>query len=122
MTISLMLYHNPNCSKSRAALTLLKENNVKFETVYYLDHPPDKKEIRALAVKLGIHLKQLLRKNEATYEQFDLDNEKLIEEMVLDIVSEHPILIERPILVRGEKAIIGRPPETVLQFAQEPTP
>jgi len=64
----------------------------------------------------------LLRKNEATYEQFDLDNEKLSEEIVLDIVSEHPILLERPILVRGEKAIIGIPPEAVLQFAQEPTP
>ncbi len=122
MINSLKLYHNPDSSKSRAALALLEENDIEFETIYYLDHPPNKEEIRALAVKLGLNLKQLLRKNEATFEQFDLDDEELSEEIVLDIVSEHPILIERPILVRGDKAVIGRPPEAVLQFAQETTP
>ena len=122
MTNSLKLYHNPDSSKSWAALALLEENDIEFETIYYLDHPPNKEEIRTLAVKLGLNVKQLLRKNEATFEQFDLDDEELSEEIVLDIVSEHPILIERPILVRGDKAVIGRPPEAVLQFAQETTP
>ena len=92
MTNSLKLYHNPDSSKSRAALALLEENDIEFETIYYLDHPPNKEEIRALAVKLGLNLKQLLRRNEATFEQFDLDDEELSEEIVLDIVSEHPIL------------------------------
>ena len=92
MINSLKLYHNPDSSKSRAALALLEENDIEFETIYYLDHPPNKEEIRALAVKLGLNLKQLLRRNEATFEQFDLDDEELSEEIVLDIVSEHPIL------------------------------
>lgn len=119
MTNSLRLYHNPDCSKSRAALALLEENDIEFETVYYLDHPPSKEEIRELATKIGITLRALLRKNEAVFEQFELDDMELSEEIVLDIVSEHPILIERPILVKGEKAVIGRPPEAILELARE---
>lgn len=119
MTNSLRLYHNPDCSKSRAALALLEENDIEFETVYYLEHPPSKEEIRELATKIGITLRALLRKNEAVFEQFELDDMELSEEIVLDIVSEHPILIERPILVKGEKAVIGRPPEAILELARE---
>lgn len=119
MTNSLRLYHNPDCSKSRAALALLEENDIEFETVYYLDHPPSKEEIRELATKIGITLRALLRKNEAVFEQFELDDMELSEDIVLDIVSEHPILIERPILVKGEKAVIGRPPEAILELARE---
>lgn len=121
MTKLLRLYHNPDCSKSRAALALLEENDIKFETVYYLDHPPSKEDIRGLAAKIGITIRELLRKSEATFEQFELDNKELSEEIVLDIVSKHPILIQRPILVKGEKAVIGRPPEAILGLAREVT-
>lgn len=121
MTNSLKLFHNPDCSKSRAALALLEENGIEFETVYYLEHQPSKEQIRELATKIGISVRELLRKSEATYEQFELDNEELSEEIVLDIVSKHPILIERPILVSGQKAVIGRPPEAILELARETT-
>lgn len=119
MTNSLKLYHNPDCSKSRAALALLEENEIEFETVYYLEHPPSKDEIRGLAAKIGLSVREILRKNETTYEQFELDDMELSDEIVLDIVSRHPILIERPILVKGNKAVIGRPPEAVLELAKE---
>ena len=115
----LKFYHNPDCSNSRAALALLEENDIEFETVYYLDHPPNKEEIRALAAKIGIPVRELLRKSEATYEQFELDDMELSEEIVLDIVSEHPILIERRIMVKGKKAVIDRPPEAILKLARE---
>lgn len=121
MTNLLKLYHNPDCSKSRAALALLEENGIEFETVYYLECPPGKAEIRELAAKIGITVRELLRTNEATYEQFELGNEELSEEIVLDIVSGHPILIERPILVSEDKAVIGRPPEAVLALARGTT-
>lgn len=119
MTNSLRLYHNPDCSKSRAVLALLEENEIEFETVYYLEYPPSKAEIRALATKIGIPVRELLRTNEAVYEQFELGNEELSEEIVLDIASKHPILIERPILVSRDKAVIGRPPEAALALARE---
>lgn len=118
MENSLKLYHNPNCSKSRAALALLEENDFDVDIVYYLDNPPAKEEIRALAEKLALPLRKILRKSEAAYEQFNLNDKDLNEEIVLDIVAKHPILIERPILQIGEKAVIGRPPERVIEFAK----
>lgn len=118
MNNSIKLYHNPNCSKSRAALALLEENDFDVDIVYYLDQPPSKDEIRALAAKLGLPLRKILRKSEPAYEQFNLHDKGLNEEIVLDIVTKHPILIERPILLIGEKAVIGRPPERVVEFAK----
>lgn len=112
------LYHNPNCSKSRAVLALLEENEVPVETVYYLETPPSVKELRALLKKLGIPVRDLLRRNEPEYEELGLDDESLAEEIVLDLVSRHPRLIQRPIIIRGDKAVIGRPPEIVLKLLE----
>ncbi len=110
------IYHNPHCSKSRAALALLEENDITPEIIYYLETPPDTDELKSLLNKLGMDIREILRKNEAEYDEFGLEDESLNEEIVLDIVSRHPKLIQRPILIQGDRAILGRPPENVLQL------
>lgn len=108
------IYHNPRCSKSRATLALLEENDIKPEIVYYLESPPDTELLKNLLSKLGLGIRELLRKSEPQYDELGLDNESLAEEIILDLVSKHPKLIQRPIVVKGDAAIIGRPPENVL--------
>lgn len=106
------IYHNPRCSKSRQTLAIIEESGVAHDVVKYLDHPPTPEELYELISKLGITPQQLLRKGEAIYkEQYkgkDLSDTEWIEAM-----CEHPKLIERPIVVSGDRAIIGRPPERV---------
>lgn len=111
-------YHNPDCSKSRAALALLEQNGFQLDILYYLDKPLTRDEICTLAEQLKLSLREILRKNEAIYKQFNLDDMHLNDEIVLDIVVKHPILLERPIIQIGDKAIIGRPPEKAVPFAQ----
>ena len=116
MQETIKIYHNPECSKSRAALALLEENDVSPEIIYYLESPPDTDELTSLLGKLGIGIRDLLRKSEAEYEAFGLDDESLSEEIIFDIVLRHPNLIQRPIVIKGERALLGRPPENVLQL------
>ena len=113
---SIKIYHNPRCSKSRATLALLEENDVTPEIIYYLDNPPTSAELKGLLRKLGLGIREILRKNEAEYEELGLGDETLNEAIIFDLVSKHPGLIERPIVVKGDKAILGRPPENVLQL------
>jgi len=110
------IYHNPRCSKSRAALALLEENDVTPEIIYYLDNPPSTSELKSLLQKLHMGIRDILRKSEAEYEALGLGDDTLSEEIIYDLVAQHPILIERPIVVRGNKAVLGRPPENVLQL------
>ena len=110
------IYHNPNCSKSRATLALLEENDVSPEIVYYLETPPSRDELKSLLTKLGLGIRDLVRSNEAEFGELGLDNEALSEEIIFDYVTEHPNLMQRPIVVKGERAIIGRPPENVLDL------
>ncbi len=114
-----VIYHNPRCSKSRAALALLEENGVAPEIFDYLSNPPDAERLRALLDKLGTDIRGILRRNEAEYGELGLDDETLSDEIILDIVARHPRLIQRPILVRGDRAIIARPPEAALQFIDD---
>ena len=109
------IYHNPRCSKSRQTLNLIKENGVEPEIVLYLNTPPTKEELQTLVNQLNIHPSQLLRKGEKIYkEQF---KGKEIEEAAwIDIMIAHPKLIERPIVVKDGKAVLGRPPENVLDL------
>lgn len=109
------IYHNPRCSKSRQTLNLLKEKGVEPEIVLYLDTPPTKAELTKIIKQLGINPSQLLRKGEKVYkEQF---KGKTIEESDwIDIMIEYPKLIERPIVIKDGKAILGRPPENVLDL------
>lgn len=113
---SIKIYHNPRCAKSRATLALLEENDVSPEIIYYLEHPPSSAELKQLLRKLNLGIRDILRRNEAVYEELGLGDEGLSEEIVFDLVANHPILIERPIVVRGDRAILGRPPENVLQL------
>ncbi len=112
------LYHNPRCSKSRAVLALLEENDIEPEIVQYIDNPPDVSQLKDLLKKLDMNLRDILRRNEPDYDELGLDDTTLNEEIVFDLVSKHPKLIQRPIIVQGDRAIIGRPPENVLSFIE----
>ncbi len=111
----MVLYHNPRCSKSRAALALLEERGVKPVIVEYLKTPPSRSELSALVKKLGIKPEVLVRKGEDVYKS-EYQGRTLSDSQWLDALAEHPILIERPIAIRGERAAIGRPPEKVLDL------
>ncbi|MBF8756801.1 arsenate reductase (glutaredoxin) [Pseudomonas guariconensis] len=112
----LTLYHNPRCSKSRGALELLEERGLAPTIVRYLETPPDAATLKALLGKLGIAPRQLLRTGEEEYKALDLANPALSDDQLIDAMVQHPKLIERPILVVGDKAVIGRPPEKVLEI------
>ncbi len=108
------LYHNPRCSKSRDALSLLRDNGVEPDVVLYLETPPNAKALKALLATLGISARDLLRKNEDVYKELNLGDEKLSEAALIKAMVENPKLIERPIAINGDKAVVGRPPENVL--------
>lgn len=112
----LTLYHNPRCSKSRGALELLEQRGLAPTIVRYLETPPDVATLKALLGKLGIAPRQLLRSGEDEYTSLDLANPTLSDAQLIDAMVNHPKLIERPILVAGDKAVIGRPPEKVLEI------
>lgn len=107
-------YHNPRCSKSRQGLALLEERGIALDVVRYLETPPDVKTLRALVKKLGITPRQLLRKGEEEYKTLGLADESLTDQQLLEAMSRHPKLIERPILFNERRAAIGRPPENLL--------
>ena len=109
----LTLYHNPRCSKSRGALELLEARGLAPTIVRYLETPPDTATLAALLGKLGIAPRQLLRTGEDEYKDL---NPALTDAQLIDAMAQHPKLIERPILVSGDRAVIGRPPEKVLEI------
>ncbi len=111
----LRIYHNARCSKSRSACALLAERGLQVEVVNYLQTPPTKEELRDLALKLGLAPSELVRRGEAVFKEH-FAGRALSEEQWLEALAAHPILLERPILVRGERAVIGRPPERVLEL------
>ena len=111
----MIIYHNPRCSKSRQALALLKENGVEPEVVKYLKKPLDEAALRGLLTKLGLKAHDILRTKEGEYKQLGLSPDTPEEEILAAIV-QHPILLERPIIVKGNRAIIGRPPENVREL------
>lgn len=108
------LYHNPRCSKSRQALALLKEHNIEPEIRLYLDNPPSATELKKLLTQLNISARELLRTGEDAYKELNLKDEHLSDTVLIKAMVEHPKLIERPIAVKGEQAVIGRPPENLL--------
>ncbi|MCE3251284.1 MAG: arsC [Cellvibrio sp.] len=110
------LYHNPRCSKSRDALALLREQGQEPEVILYMQTPPTAKSLKALLAKLGIGARDLLRTGEDAYKELGLADETLSETALIKAMVENPKLIERPIAVNGDKAVIGRPPENVLRI------
>ena len=109
------IYHNPRCSKSRATLALLEEHGVSPAVILYLETGPDAAELRGLLAKLGLRASQLVRRGEEAYKASGLSGESSDED-VLEAMASQPKLIERPIVVRGERAVLGRPPENVLEL------
>ncbi len=110
------IYHNPRCSKSRQTLTLLEERGIEPEVVLYLETPPDASTLRDLLARLGKSPRELMRKGEAAYKENDLSDPGLSDEALIEAMVRHPKLIERPIVVNGERAALGRPPENVLDI------
>ncbi|MGG2396436.1 arsenate reductase (glutaredoxin) [Pseudomonas sp. SH1-B] len=112
----LTLYHNPRCSKSRGALELLEARGLQPSIVRYLETPPSAEQLKTLLGKLGISARELLRSGEDEYKALGLADVSLNEAQLIEAMVKHPKLIERPILIAGDKAVIGRPPERVLEL------
>jgi arsenate reductase len=112
----LTLYHNPRCSKSRQALELLRQHGVEPTLLLYLNQPPSHDQLSALLDKLAITPRQLLRRGEAAYKDGGLADSSLSDAVLIAAMLAEPKLIERPIAVRGDRAVIGRPPERVLEL------
>ncbi len=110
-----VIYHNPRCSKSRRTLELLKARGLEPEVVEYLKTPPSIREIALLLSRLGMSAKALMRTGEDSFDRLQLD-EVVDEAVLIRAMHDHPELIERPIVVMGDSARIGRPPEAVLEI------
>ena len=107
-------YHNPRCGKSRLTLQLLQDHGIDVEVIEYLKTPPTAEVLDKLLLMLDMQPRELMRKNEQPYKDLSLSNIELDRNALIKAMIDHPILIERPIIVVGDKAAIGRPPETVL--------
>ena len=108
----MVIYHNPRCSKSRQALQLCEETGADLEVVEYLNTPLDEVALTGLLKKLGIKAHELVRTKEEVYSQLELSADSSEEEIIAAIIK-YPVLLERPIVVKNDKAVIGRPPENV---------
>jgi len=112
--MTLRIYHNPRCSKSRQTLALLRDNGHDPEIVEYLATPPTAGELTKILSQLGMGPRDLMRKGEAIYKELKLADDALTDDQLIDAMVANPILIERPIVSTGNKAAVGRPPENVL--------
>lgn len=107
---NIQIWHNPNCSKSRCAMALLEENKIDAQVIEYLKSTPSKEQLKEVLKKLNIKAKELLRTNEDIYKELNLSNID-DEEQLIDIMISNPILIERPIIIKNDIAVIARPIE-----------
>jgi len=114
--MAVTIYHNPRCSKSRKTLELLEQHQQHAQVIEYLQTPPDAQTLKQLLSKLGITARELLRSGEDEYKTAGLNDPSMSDEAIIAAMVKYPRLIERPIVVIGDKAIIGRPPEKVLDL------
>lgn len=114
--MSVEIYHNPRCSKSRQTLQVLKDNGVEPDVVEYLKTPPDRATLEKILDMLDMQPRDLMRKKEQEYKEHNLSDPALSREQLIDAMLAHPKLIERPIVIKDGKAAIGRPPEKVLEI------
>jgi arsenate reductase len=114
--MTIRIFHNPRCSKSRATLALLQEQGIEPEIVLYLESPPDAGELRIILDKLGMSPRELLRTGEPEFRQQGLDDESLTDDELITAMIATPRLIQRPIVLAGGRAAMGRPPESVLDI------
>ena len=108
-----IIWHNPRCSKSRQTLALLQEHGIEPEVRLYLEAPPSFKELAEVIDKLGIGPWELLRRGETTFKELSLGKDSATQ-AIIEAMCRHPILIERPVVIRGNSAALGRPPENAL--------
>ncbi|MFT6103342.1 MAG: arsenate reductase [Granulosicoccus sp.] len=108
------IFHNPRCSKSRQTLALIEDSGVQPNIVLYLDAHLVKTDIKELLTKLGMTARDIIRKGEAAYKENNLKDTSLSDDDLIQAIADHPKLLERPIVVNGSNAIMGRPPENVL--------
>jgi arsenate reductase len=112
----LRIYHNPRCSKSRETLELLRSRGLEPEIIEYLKEPPDERALERLLRQLGLEPRALMRQKEDLYTELGLDKGTHSRQELIRVMAQHPVLIERPIVVCGERARLGRPPEQVLEI------
>ena len=116
MTTATKIFHNPRCSKSRQTLQLLESKDLILDVVEYLKQPPSRQELEQLLDLLGLEPRELMRTHEKSYKENHLDDPALSRDELIKAMIDHPILIQRPILIHNGKAVIGRPPEKVLDI------
>jgi arsenate reductase len=110
------IWHNPRCSKSRQALELLKKKGIEPKIVLYLDAPPSAARLKEILGLLDMAPRELMRKQEPPYRELDLDSPARSERELVAAMTEHPILIERPVVIAGKRAVVARPPERALEL------
>lgn len=111
----MLIYHNPRCGKSRQTLAILEEKGIKPEIILYLQDTPSREELSAVLEKLGMQASQIVRKSEQVYKD-NFKGKELSEDEWLDALVQYPKLMERPIVIRDDRAVLGRPPENVLDL------
>lgn len=114
--MAVTIFHNPRCSKSRQALDLLRKRGEEPRVVEYLQTLPTVAELRSLLAQLGLPPRELMRRQEPVYAELGLGNPSLDDTALIEAMASYPILIERPIVIAGDRAIIGRPPERILEL------
>jgi len=112
----IVIYHNPRCSKSRETLQILEDHSVAAQIIEYLEDPPTAQELKRIIDMLGVPARDLLRRTEEVYKEADLDDNNLGDDEIIDAICEYPALLQRPIVIAGNRAIIGRPPSRVLEI------
>lgn len=113
MSDEIVIWHNPRCSKSRQTMQVLMDAGVQPKVIEYLKTPPEQSEIKHVLGLLGIAPKAFMRTKEAAFKDNDLSAAGVSDEALIDAMAAHPILIERPVVIKGDQAVIGRPPENV---------
>lgn len=113
MISKVIIYYNARCRKSREALQIIKDRGIDPEIRYYLDEPPNQAELAEILRKMGKKPRDIFRKSEPLYKDLGLKNKDLTDDDLLNFLVEYPILIERPIVVKGQRAVLGRPPEDI---------
>lgn len=116
MNDTVRIFYNPKCSKCRLTMDILNDKGVNTAVVEYLKTPPDATELTEILELLGIEPRELMRKHEAPYKDNNLDDPELTREQLIQAMVDNPILIERPVVIKDNKAVIGRPPEKILEI------
>lgn len=111
----MIIYHNPRCRKSREALQIIQTLRLEYQIIEYLKNPLSEADLKDLIKKLGVNADSLLRKNEILFKE-KYSGKKIGEKEILKAIAENPILMERPVIVQGNKAVIGRPPEKIMEL------